>query len=133
MIETEINDWYPSKREYDPGIKEKQWEELVRDKSIFTKNSLVTFACIQNATSGTCAGMAKQYGRSANFYNTNVWQTGKRIADKLKIPLVLRESGNEKYWPVCCLGRYVKDGFEYKIRPELEAAFNKTGILKGVK
>lgn len=132
MIETEIKDWYPSKREYDPGIKEKQWEELVRDESIFTKNSLVTFACIQNATSGTCAGMAKQYGRSANFYNTNVWQTGKRIADKLKIPLVLRESGNEKYWPVCCLGRYVKDGFEYKIRPELEAAFNKTGVLKGV-
>lgn len=59
MIETEIKDWYPSKREYDPGIKEKQWEELVRDKSIFTKNSLVTFACIQIATSGTCAGMAK--------------------------------------------------------------------------
>ena len=132
MIETEIKDWYPAKREYDPGIKEKQWEELVRDESIFTKNSLVTFACIQNATSGTCAGMAKQYGRSANFYNTNIWQTGKRIADKLKIPLVLRESGNEKYWPVCCLGRYVKDGFEYKIRPELEAAFNKTDILKGV-
>lgn len=34
---------------------------------------------------------------------------------------------------MCCLGRYVKDGFEYKIRPELEAAFNKTDILKGVK
>lgn len=133
MTETEIKDWYPSKREYDPGIKEKQWEQLVVDESIFTKNSLVTFACIQNATSGTCTGMAKQYGRSANFYNTNVWQAGKRISDKLKIALVLRESGNEKYWPVCCLGRYVKDGFEYKIRPELEAAFNKTGVLKGVK
>lgn len=52
MIETEINDWYPSKREYDPGIKEKQGEELVRDESIFTKNSLVTFACIQNETCG---------------------------------------------------------------------------------
>ena len=128
----ENNDWYPLKREYDPGIKEEQWEQLVVDESIFTKNSLITFACIQNASCATCAGMAKQYGRSANFYNTNVWQTGKRIADKLKIPLVLRESGNEKYWPVCCLGRYVKDGFEYKIRPELEAAFNKIGILKGV-
>lgn len=103
-------------------------------KVFFTKNSLVTFACIQNATSGTCSGMAKQYGRSANFYNTNIWQTGKRIADKLKIPLILRESGNEKYWPVCCLARRTGDGhFEYKIRPELEAAFNKTGILKGVK
>lgn len=93
MIETEIKDWYPSKREYDPGIKEKQWEELVRDESIFTKNSLVTFACIQNATSGTCAGMAKQYGRSANFYNTNVWQTGMRIADKLKYLFV--KTGNK--------------------------------------
>ena len=126
----ENNDWCPSKREYDPGIKEKQWEQLVVDESIFTKNALITFACIQNATSGTCAGMAKQYGRSANFYNTNVSQTGKRIADKLKIPL--RENGEQKYWLVCCLGRYVKDGFEYKIRPELEAAFNKTGVLKGV-
>lgn len=46
MIETEIKDWYPSKREYDPGIKEEQWEELIREESIFTKNSLVTFACI---------------------------------------------------------------------------------------
>ena len=133
MIETEIKDWYPSKREYDPGIKEKQWEQLVVDESIFTKNSLITFACIQNASCGTCAGMAKQYGRSANFYNTNVWQIGKRIAEKLNIPLTSRENKNERYWPVCCLGRYVKEGFEYKIRPELEAAFNKTGILKGVK
>lgn len=133
MTEIETKDWYPSKREYNPGIKEELWEQLVIDKSIFTKNALITFACIQNASCATCAGMAKQYGRSANFYNTNVWQTGKRIADKLKIPLSSRENKNERYWPVCCLGRYVKDGFEYKIRPELEAAFNKTGILKGVK
>ncbi len=56
-IQTGNNDWYPAKREYDLGIKEKQWEQLVVDESIFTKNSLVTFACIQNATSGTCAGM----------------------------------------------------------------------------
>lgn len=59
MIETEIKDWYPSKREYAPGIKEKQWEQLVVDKSIFTKNALITFACILNASCGTCAGMAK--------------------------------------------------------------------------
>lgn len=102
-IQTGNNDWYPSKREYNPGIKEEQWEQLVIDKSIFTKNTLITFACIQNASCATCAGMAKQYGRSANFYNTNVSQTGKRIANKLKIPLVLRESGDQKYWPVCCL------------------------------
>ena len=128
----ENNDWYPSKREYNPGIKEKQWEQMVVDKSIFTKNALITFACILNASCATCAGMAKQYGRSANFYNTNVSQTGKRIADKLKIPL--RENGEQKYWPVCCLARRTGDGhFEFKIRPELEAAFNKTGILKGVK
>lgn len=125
------NEWFPSENEYNPGITLSNWEELVRDKSIFTENSLIAFACIQNAVSATCAGMAKQYGRSANFYNTNVWQTGKRIADKLKIPL--RENGEQKYWPVCCLARRTGDGhFEFKIRPELEAAFNKTGVLKGV-
>ena len=127
------NEWFPFENEYNPGITLSNWEELVRDESIFTKNSLITFACIQNAVSATCAGMAKQYGRSANFYNTNVWQTGKRIAEKLSIPLAVRETGNEKYWPVCCLGRYTADGFEYKIRPELEAALNRTGVLRGVK
>ena len=59
MTETETKDWYPLKREYDPGIKEEQWEQLVVDESIFTKNSLITFACIQNASCATCAGMAK--------------------------------------------------------------------------
>lgn len=35
---------------------------------------------------------------------------------------------------MCCLARRTGDGhFEFKIRPELEAAFNKTGVLKGVK
>lgn len=132
-IQTENNDWYPSKREYNPGIKEELWEQLVIDKSIFTKNALITFACIQNASCATCADMAKQYGRSANFYNTNVSQTGKRIANKLKTPLILRENGEQKYWPVCCLARRTGEGhFEFKIRPELEAAFNKTGVLKGV-
>lgn len=132
MIETEIKDWYPAKREYDPGIKETQWEELVRDESIFTKNALTAFACLQDMQRATCSKLAKTYGRSPNFYNTNVWQTGKRIAERLNLPLMLRDNQNEKYWPVCCLGRYAADGYEYKIRPELEAAFNKTGILKGV-
>ena len=52
---------------------------------------------------------------------------------KMNAPPAVRETGNEKYRPVCCLGRRVADGYEYKIRPELEAALNRTGVLRGVK
>ena len=52
---------------------------------------------------------------------------------KMNAPPAVRETGNEKYRPVCCPGRRVADGYEYKIRPELEAALNRTGVLRGVK
>ncbi len=51
----------------------------------------------------------------------------------MNAPPAVRETGNEKYRPVCCPGRRVADGYEYKIRPELEAALNRTGVLRGVK
>ena len=48
-----------------------------------------------------------------------------------------REEGNDRFWSICCLGKYEKqpDGhsrFIYKIRPELQAAFDETGVLEGV-
>ena len=52
---------------------------------------------------------------------------------KMNAPPAVRETRNEKYRPVCCPGRRVADGYEYKIRPELEAALNRTGVLRGVK
>ena len=126
-------EWIPSEEEYNPEITKEQWIEVIQDKNIFNENALITFACIQKAKVATCADMAEDFGRNANFYNSNVWRTGERIYKKINCPLWQRENGTDRFWSVCCFGRDLKNGrFEFKVRPELQEAFEETGILEGV-
>ncbi|MBQ5610086.1 MAG: AAA family ATPase [Fibrobacteraceae bacterium] len=126
-------EWFPSLEEYNPGITKEQWIEFVQDKNLFNENALITFACIQKAKVATCADMAEEFGRSFNFYNTNNWRTGERIYKKLNCPLSERDEGGNRFWSICCLGRESNKGrFEFKIRPELQEAFEETGILEGI-
>ncbi len=126
-------EWIPSEEEYNPGIAKEQWIELVQDKNIFNENALITFACIQKSKVSTCADMSEEFGRNVNFYNSNVWRTGERIYKKINCPLSEREEGGNRFWSVCCLGRDLKNGrFEFKIRPELQEAFDVTGVLEGI-
>ena len=125
--------WIPSEDEYNPEITKEQWIEFIQDKNIFNENALITFACIQKAKIATCADMAEEFGRSANFYNTNNWRTGERIFKKNNCPLSEREEGGNRFWSVCCLGRSSVQGrWEFKIRPELQEAFEETGMLEGI-
>lgn len=126
-------EWIPSEEEYNPEITKEQWIEFIQDKNIFNENALITFACIQKAKIATCADMAEEFGRSANFYNTNNWRTGERIFKKINCPLSEREEGGNRFWSVCCLGRSSVQGrWEFKIRPELQEAFEETGMLEGI-
>ncbi len=126
-------EWFPSLEEYNPGITKEQWIEFIQDKNIFNENALITFACIQKAKIATCADMAEEFGRSANFYNTNNWRTGERIFKKINCPLSEREEGGNRFWSVCCLARSSVQGrWEFKIRPELQEAFDETGMLEGI-
>ena len=125
--------WIPSEEEYNPEITKEKWIEFIQDKNIFNKNALITFACIQKAKIATCADMAEEFGRSANFYNTNNWRTGERIFKKINCPLSEREECGNRFWSVCCLGRSSVQGrWEFKIRPELQEAFEETGMLEGI-
>lgn len=123
--------WYPDESVYNPNITKEQWKELILDKDVFSENALITFACISKTSKPTCADMANEFGRSVGFYNTNVFNTGRKICKKMNCPLDTRENGDVRYWSVCCKGRDLSNGrFEYKIRPELEEAFEETGVLE---
>lgn len=125
--------WYPNESDYNPNITKEQWKELILDKDVFSKNALITFACISKTSKPTCADMANEFGRSVGFYNTNVFNTGRKVCKKTNCPLDTRENGDVRYWSVCCKGRDLSNGrFEYKIRPELEEAFEETGILDNI-
>lgn len=125
--------WYPAENEYDPGITKEQWKEFVTDRNIFTEDSLIAFACIQKSTLATCTDMAEEFGRTKNFYNNAIWKTGEKVHELADCPLSLRSDETERFWSICCLGRKMQNGrIELKIRPELEEAFDETGVLKGI-
>lgn len=125
--------WYPAKDEYEPGITKEQWKEFVTDRNIFTQDSLTAFACIQKAALATCTDMAEEFGRTKNFYNNAIWRTGEKVHKLADCPLSLRSDETERFWSICCLGRKLQNGrIELKIRPELEEAFDETGVLKGI-
>jgi len=127
--EQENSEWLP--KNYNPGITVDQWKKIITDKSIFTENSLITFACIQNANDSTCTGLAKQFGRTKNFYNNNGWQTGKRVFDALKLTPPKDENNRIWFWSSCCSFRENKEKkWEFKIHQELQDAFEESGILK---
>lgn len=131
--ENKIEEWIPDVEEYNPNISKEQWLQLIDDKSVFNENAIVTFACIKNANVATCSDMSEEFGREKNFYNNNVWLTGRKVHLKTNCQLSERDNEDDKYWSVCCLGRYLDNGrFEYKIRPELEEAFEEIGILNNV-
>lgn len=125
--------WYPTKDEYEPGITKEQWKEFVTDRNIFAQDSLTAFACIQKAALATCTDMAEEFGRTKNFYNNAIWRTGEKVHKLADCPLSLRSDETERFWSICCLGRKLQNGrIELKIRPELEEAFDETGVLKGI-
>lgn len=125
--------WYPAENEYDPGITKEQWKEFVTDRNIFTEDSLTAFACIQKSTLATCTDMAEEFGRTKNFYNNAIWRTGEKVHKLTNCPLSLNPDETECFWSICCLGRKMQNGrIELKIRPELEEAFDETGVLKGI-
>ena len=125
--------WYPAKDEYEAGITKEQWKEFVTDRNIFTQDSLTAFACIQKAALATCTDMAEEFGRTKNFYNNAIWRTGEKVHELADCPLSLRSDETERFWSICCLGRKLQNGrIELKIRPELEEAFDETGVLKGI-
>lgn len=125
--------WYPAKDEYEAGITKEQWKEFVTDRNIFTQDSLTAFACIQKAPLATCTDMAEEFGRTKNFYNNAIWRTGEKVHKLADCPLSLRSDETERFWSICCLGRKLQNGrIELKIRPELEEAFDETGVLKGI-
>ena len=130
-ISNEDEEWLPT--DYNPEISKDQWIELVKNNEVFTNESLVTFTCMKNAKIATCTDMAKEFGRKWQFYNNGNWSTGKRVHKATNCPIPLQNTGENIFWSVCCLGRKNENGYwEFKIRPELQDAFDETGVLKGI-
>lgn len=126
--------WWPSREIYNPGISVERWKQILQDKNLVSDNCLVTLSRLRlHGNDATCTELANRFGQNKNFYNSNISTAAERIARNGDCPAPpLRDSGDNRWWPVLCVGRYApkkRDGFfVYKLRPELVEALDSLGL-----
>lgn len=123
--------WWPAREVYEPSLSEDDWLGLLADRNVISQNCLVVFArMMDNGGRGSCTALAERYGENKNFYNSNISAAAEKVANKTKCKLPpLRDSGNTRWWPIVCVGKYVGGGktkqYEYRLRPELQEALKR--------
>lgn len=129
--------WWPSLREYNPGITKEQWFEMLNDESIFNRNTLRAMAAMYDfGGAATCAQLAKKYGESADFFrNTLGTQLATKVRKRFDLPYCYNDkSENSRVWPIVFQGRKAEQGedgsYVWKIRDELYQALTEFDILK---
>lgn len=120
--------------DFDPGLSERDWAELLADPKIATPKVRTLLVRLRAfGGTATCTQLAKAYGEETNFYNTAGQELGRHVREARHIPELSGADG-PKYWAVPFLGRDVDpktDGdvpgiFFWRLRPELAAALDVT-------
>ena len=124
---TPINDWFPTKEEYDPKISKEQWLDFMNNSGLFNDNYKHFLSVIlDNGGQATCAQLAKKYGNTTAHYNMTAVHLAEQVAEYTNCPLRKDEDGKDRYWTVLFIGKKAsseeKGGFIWKMRDELKEA-----------
>lgn len=131
-----MEDWSPSKSEYNPNISKDQWLELLKDGSTFTDNAMFSFAALYDfGGEATCKQLAQKYGKTVDFYrNTMGTQLADKVRKQLGIPYYYGSDGKRKVWPIPFQGRDAGSdepgSFVWKLRDELKVALKEFDVLR---
>lgn len=125
------SEWFPT--DYTPGLTVQQWVDLLQDKEVFTASSLQIMKRMKDyGGAATCKQLAVKYGESVNFYNSGSSSLAKRIAEKTGCPVMHRDAGDSRWWPILYLGKNADaatDGtFIWKLRDELSEALDQVDL-----
>lgn len=116
--------WHPNLKEYNPGIDQDTWDQLLDDFSIFNPQAQALLRRMMDAGGkATCTQLAQTYGESMSYYQSAGTNMAMKVAKALDCPL-----WQGKYWPILFYGKNIsKDdagSFLWMIRPELAEALN---------
>ncbi len=130
---TDADAWFPA--DYSPNISISKWFELINDPSIFSSSSLEIMKRLKDyGGQATCTQLAIKYGETKNFYNSGSSALARRVAEKTHCPIMPREEGGNRWWPILYIGRKAeKDdpgSYIWKLRDELSAALDKIDMSK---
>ena len=119
--------YWPAISDYDPGITTEDWQELLQNRDICTRECEEILEQIY-ALGGeaTCTQLSARYGNTPSYYNMSLIQLAKRVHAQTNCPLAQTEDGEQKWWPILFIGRTALQGqsgtYSWKLRDELEDA-----------
>ena len=127
------DEWWPSEKEYAPGLSVDDWLGLLSDRDVFTNDGLTIMArMLDNGGQGACSELAEKYGGEKNFYNSGSSYLAQRVHKKTGCPLLTENNENAKWWPILYVGKHASDGetgsYIWKLRPELEEALKQINL-----
>ena len=119
--------WYGV--DYNPGLTVNDWENLLRDKTVFTSSALKIMKRMKDyGGMASCTQLAVKYGETKSFYSSGSVALARRICEVAGIDPAIREDGSTQWWTVLYTGRnsvkYGDGSFIWKLRDELSAALD---------
>lgn len=129
----EDNAWWPSHKEYDPGLTKEQWVVFLGNKDVFTTKRLTALAEYY-ALGGraTMRELEDEYGNSSDSYRNTFLTISDRAVEFFGIQACNQK--NAKTWPCMFFGKNVDKGragsYEWKMRPEFYDALTEINILQ---
>ena len=133
-VDGPLEEWWPKKEEYDPGLSKQDWIDILSDEKYITDNLRIALArYVDIGGQASVRQMILKYGESDNYYKMSCLNLAKKLIDEGKCPEP-KVGDDSRRWPVLFLGRATKDGEEgnyvWRLRDELKEALNEINILQ---
>jgi predicted HNH restriction endonuclease len=116
----------------DIDVSVEEWKMLLQNEKIMSpnrKDALIKFYNEPEHKS-TCKALANKHGKTFNYFNTNIWTFGRVVQKKLnRFEMAIRTS-TPNFWIIPMMGKYIKSGFEWTLRPELVQAMEELNFIE---
>lgn len=92
--------------DFEETLSEKEWKNLLSNETIFTKDSRFILKCMEDyGESATCSDLAAEYGKTADYYSSEIENLIKRLKEYGCHPYVDSVSGKEYPWAILFKGK----------------------------
>ena len=126
--EDEEDEWEEIKTNYKNELTVEDWEELLKDRELFDRDSLIILKRMRHvAAPTTSAELADMFGLGALYYSIEMGKLAERLCKKLSIDYL----EDIERWVVLFQGWKAKDLYNkqiYALRPELYEALGNTDL-----
>mgnify|MGYP001738729093 FL=1 len=108
----------------DIGVTTEEWLDILNDEKSKPYHEALLCFLRQKEHKATCTKVAQVYGKSAEHYNSKVYNFSKWVQKRLNRFSVKDADGKDTYWCITMQkGWDTKQGFQWQLRDELVEAF----------